>query len=100
MKLRDLATWGGITLGAVGAALAIKSFLPQRFMSRAPWCEKNAQAPTIDTSTTPQIDVRFLRCGSVTIPEGIAVRRAFSLPPPPIPYTPPPIHHPHPTLLS
>jgi hypothetical protein len=27
MKLRDLATWGSITLGAAGAAFAIKSFL-------------------------------------------------------------------------
>src|SRR5258706_1369465 len=99
MKLRDLATWGGITLGAVGAALAIKSFLPQRFMSSAPWYEKNVQAPTIDTSTMPQIDGRFLRCGSVTIPECIAVRGAFSLAPRTIAYRDTLIHHPPATFF-
>jgi glyoxylase-like metal-dependent hydrolase (beta-lactamase superfamily II) len=99
MKLRNLATWGGITLGAAGAAFAIKSFLPQHFMSSAPWYEKNIQAPTIDTSTMPQIDVRFLRCGSVTIPECIAVRGAFSLAPRTIAYSAVLIHHPRATFL-
>ncbi|MFL5625913.1 MAG: MBL fold metallo-hydrolase [Ktedonobacteraceae bacterium] len=99
MKLRDVATWGGITLGAIGAGLAIKSFLPQHFMSPAPWHEKKVQAPTIDTSTMPQVDVVFLRCGSVTIPECIAVRGAFSLAPRTIAYSAVLIRHPQATFL-
>ncbi len=99
MKRRDLATWGGITLGAIGAGLAIKSFLPQRFMSPAPWHEQKVQAPTLDTSTMPQIDVAFLRCGSVTIPECIAVRGAFSLAPRTIAYSGVLIRHPQATFL-
>ena len=80
MKLRNLVAFSSITLGTLGAALAIKSFLPQRFAT-ADWYEAVKPAPPLDTSTFPQVEVTFLRCGSIAIPEFVAVRGAF----PPVP---------------
>ena len=77
MKLRNLVAFSSITLGTLGAALAIKSFLPQRFAT-AHWYEGEEPAPPLVTSTFPQVEVMFLRCGSVAIPEFVAVRGAFS----------------------
>ncbi len=80
MKLRKLATFGGITLGVLGAGLAIHTFLPQRFAIEAPWYEaKKEPVPRLHTSSLPEIDVAFLRCGSITLPEAIAVRGASPL---------------------
>src|SRR6266513_15890 len=73
MKLRNLVAFSSITLGTLGAALAIKSFLPQRFAT-AHWYEAEEPAPPLDTSTFPQVEVMFLRCGSVAIPEFVLVR--------------------------
>lgn len=97
-----LAARGSLTLGALGLALAVKSFLPQPLapessirlgaqsiptivnVSAQPIggvgmdpaiealsLEERQQAPIL-----PEIDVSFLRCGSVTIPKCIDVRGA------------------------
>ena len=102
MKLRKLATAGGIVLGAmgaVGAGLAIKSFLPQRW-NIPEWNTGNeAQSPRFDTSTLPNIEVTFLRCGSVTIPEPIAVRGALTLAPRVISHSAVLVRHPQATFV-
>src|SRR2546423_2281808 len=98
MKLRNLITFGGITLSALGVGLAIKSFLPQRFATD-PWYEAKEPAAPLDTSTFPQIEVTFLRCGSVTIPEFVAVRGTFSLAPRVISYSAVLVRHPKATFL-
>ena len=77
MKLRNLMAVGSITLGTLGAALAIKSFLPQRFATGHRY-ETEEPVPPLDTSRFPEVEVTFLRCGSVAIPEFVAVRGAFS----------------------
>jgi N-acyl homoserine lactone hydrolase len=79
MKVTKLVTWGGVTLGALGMGLAINSFLPQRFLTDD-WVERKADLPS-DTVNFPEVEVVFLRCGSITIPEPIAVRGAFTLAP-------------------
>lgn len=79
MKVKRLVTWGGITLGALGMGLAIKSLLPQRFLTDD-WVERKPSQP-LDTASFPEVEVSFLRCGSITIPEPIAVRGAFTLAP-------------------
>jgi N-acyl homoserine lactone hydrolase len=97
MTLRNLATWGGLALGAVGAGLALNSFLPRRALSSAPWHPDGAQLPVLEGA--PAIDVTFLRCGSVTIPECVAVRGALSLAPRTIAYSAVLVRHPQATFL-
>ena len=102
MKLRNVATFGSLTLGAFGLGLAVKSFLPQHLATESPTIRRAqligvttaVAAPPIDgagasfatealelektqqPSTFPEIDINFLRCGSTTIPTCIAVRGA------------------------
>lgn len=95
MKWRDLAALGGISLAALGTAMVIKSALPRRFLLNSPY----EKGETLDTSAFPDIDVTFLRCGSITIPEFIAVRGAFSLAPRTIAHSAVLIQHPKATFL-
>jgi glyoxylase-like metal-dependent hydrolase (beta-lactamase superfamily II) len=100
MKLRNLLTLGGITLGAFGLGLVIKSFLPQRFpTATAPWYQTREPALPLDTSAFPEVEVSFLRCGSVAIPTPVAVRGAFSLAPCLIAYSAVLVRHPKATFL-
>src|SRR5438045_1910505 len=100
MKLRNLVTLGGITLGALGLGLVIKSFLPQRFpTATAPWYQRREPALPLDTSAFPEVEVSFLRCGSIAVPEPIAVRGAFSLAPRLIAHSAVLIRHPKATFL-
>ncbi|HEV7235734.1 MAG TPA: MBL fold metallo-hydrolase [Ktedonobacteraceae bacterium] len=98
MKLRSLVTAGSIALGAIGAGLAIKSFLPQRWNTTV-WDEVQTKASRLDTSAMPKIEVTFLRCGSVTIPEPIAVRGALTLAPRVISHSAVLVRHPQATFL-
>ncbi len=98
MKLRSLVTAGSITLGAVAASLAIKSFLPQRW-NTTEWGEIETKPTRLDTSAMPKIEVSFLRCGSVTIPEPIAVRGALTLAPRVISHSAVLVRHPQATFL-
>src|SRR5947199_5129655 len=111
MKLRNWATLGGVTLGALGLGLAIKSFLPQRFPTgsivpveagRILGGEGGlmaARRALPETSMLPEVDITFLRCGSVTIPECIAVRGASPFAPCVIAYSAVLIRHPKATFL-
>src|SRR5947209_20539382 len=101
MKLRRLVTAGAVALGALGTGLAIKSFLPQRW-STSEWNEGNEaqlQLPRLNTSTMPGIEVTFLRCGSVTIPEPIAVRGVLTLAPRVISHSAVLVRHPQATFV-
>lgn len=99
MKLRRLVTAGSIALGALGAGLALKSFLPQRWNVPELNMEEKVQLPGFDTSTMPDVEVTFLRCGSVTIPEPIAVRGALTLAPRVISHSAVLVRHPQATFL-
>ena len=78
MKVKNLVAWSGITLGALGAGLVVKSCLPQRFDTTS-WTREEEHATRLNSEALPAIEVSFLRCGSISIPELIAVRGAFSL---------------------
>jgi len=95
MKWRNLAVLSSVSLAALGTAMVIKSALPRRFLLDSP----DEKGETLDTSAFPDIDVTFLRCGSITIPEFIAVRGAFSLAPRTIAHSAVLIQHPRATFL-
>jgi glyoxylase-like metal-dependent hydrolase (beta-lactamase superfamily II) len=69
------ATLTGLSLGALGAGIAVNSVLPRRF---ATWYTPEDQFFQRSQSSLPAIDITILRCASVVVPEWIAVRGAFS----------------------
>ena len=71
--LRNWLKFGGIAAGAIVLAPLVKSFLPQRFDTES-WYETGTPSTAPDLSTFPGMEITFLRCGSTTIPEAIAVR--------------------------
>jgi N-acyl homoserine lactone hydrolase len=100
MKVKQLVTWGGLTLGALGVGivgLAIKSLLPQRFLTDD-WVEGKPGLP-LDTTNCPEVEVSFLHCGSISIPEFVATRGAFTLTPRVIAYSAVLIRHPQALFL-
>jgi N-acyl homoserine lactone hydrolase len=96
MKLRNWANLGAVALGAAGAGLALKSVLPQHFAT-----DQTCEIPegALNSSTWPEIEVTFLRCGHVTLPEFLVVRGAFSLVPHVNAYSAVLIRHPQGTFL-
>ncbi|GAC1614566.1 MAG: hypothetical protein NVS4B7_06750 [Ktedonobacteraceae bacterium] len=100
MALGKLLTFSGITLGALGAGLAIHTFLPQHFPTAVPWYEvEQKSALRLDTSNFPEVEVSFLRCGYVAIPECIAVRGASPFTSRVITYSAVLVRHPQATFL-
>jgi glyoxylase-like metal-dependent hydrolase (beta-lactamase superfamily II) len=116
MKLRHLLALGGGVLGAVGAGIALTSFLPQKFVTervdntikkayiservKLPGFTRIAELPDIpEVAKFPDIEVTFLRCGSVVLPEFLAVRGAFSAAPHRISHSAVLIRHPKGTFL-
>jgi N-acyl homoserine lactone hydrolase len=91
VKIRNLALAGAISLGAVGAGLALKSFLPQKFPVMH---ELEQPERMLDTAAFPAIEVSFLRCGSVTWPEAVMVRGTSLLAPCRVGYSAVLIRHP------
>lgn len=71
--LRKWLKYAGIAAGTIALAPLVKSFLPQRFDTET-WHETGITPTAPDLSTFPQVEITFLRCGSTTIPEAIAVR--------------------------
>ena len=55
MKVKNLVTWGGISLGALGVGLAIKSFLPQRFETTSFTGEKGSVQRS-DSAALPALE--------------------------------------------
>lgn len=99
MKARHWFALGGAALGATGLALAISSFLPRRFETYR-WPEIEAgDIPAATGAAWPEVEVEFLRCGSITIPEPIAVRGSFSLAPCTIAHSAVLVRHPRATFL-
>ncbi len=98
MKLRNWVKLGALSLGTVGMGLAVKSFLPQRFAT-AGWPTAQERIVRPDIASLPAIEIEFLRCGSVTIPECIAVRGAISFAPRVITHSAVLIRHPRATFL-
>ena len=94
--IRRVATLAGASLGAIGAGVAISSFLPRRF---ATWYEPDVPVLQRSQGALPAIDITFLRCGSVAIPEFIAVRGALLLVPRVISHSAVLIRHPKATFL-
>src|SRR2546425_2429652 len=98
MKRRNWIQLGGLTMGALGLGLALKNFLPQRWDTQ-PWSQADEPQPSLDTSSYPEIEVSFLRCGSTTIPEMIAVRGGSPFRPCVIAHSAVLIRHPRATFL-
>jgi N-acyl homoserine lactone hydrolase len=98
MNARRLFAIGSFALATFGAGLALRSFLPQHFDTES-WSEIEKPFSQEDTTALPEVDVTFLRCGSVTVPECIAVRGAFSLAPRVIAHSAVLIRHPQATFL-
>src|SRR5579872_981304 len=98
MKLRNWIKLGALSLVIPGMGLAIKSFLPQRFPT-AEWPVAREYPVPSDTASFPVVNIEFLRCGSVTIPECIAVRGALSIAPRVIAHSAVLIRHPRATFL-
>ncbi len=97
MKARNWIGLASLTLSAIGLGLAIKSFLPQRWAIHE-WDIPEESGP-LDTSSLPAVDVSFLRCGSVTVPEFVAVRGALPGTPCVIAHSAVLIQHPKATFL-
>ena len=98
MKLRNWVKLGALSLGTFGMGLAVKSFLPQRFPT-AGWPTAQERTVRPDVASLPAVEIEFLRCGSVTIPECIAVRGAMSFAPRMITHSAVLIRHPRATFL-
>ncbi|GCE03942.1 MBL fold metallo-hydrolase [Dictyobacter aurantiacus] len=98
MKLRNWLTLGGFTLGSIGVASAINSFLPHPFVTDQLF-ERASESASLAKEDWPDIDITFLRCGSVAVPECIAVRGSFSLTARTIAYSAVLIKHPRGTFL-
>lgn len=75
----------GVTAGALGVGMVVKSFLPQRFALDT-WdgeALKLSEERAQESQTTlelPDVDVAFLRCGTATVPEWVAVRGGLFAP--------------------
>ena len=76
--------------------MQINSFLPRRFST---WYEPEETTFHKSQTSLPTVDIAFLRCGSVVIPEFVAVRGAFSLAPRLISHSAVLIRHPKATFL-
>ena len=87
MKRQNWIALTSAALGAVGAGLVVKTFLPQRFRLDA-WNEYGAlPAPAANGvgrssggEELPEVEVSFLRCGVTTVPECVAVRGGLLAP--------------------
>jgi N-acyl homoserine lactone hydrolase len=88
---------GGLTLGSIGAAAIVNSFLPREFLTERTYKQKI----NTDLSSTelPDIEISFLRCGKVVVPEWLAVRGSFSAKPRTIAHSAVLIKHPQGTFL-
>ncbi len=76
MKIRDWTTLGAMVIGVAGVGIAAKSLLPENFATEQMYGQ---QEEIVDASTWPEIEVSFLRCGHVNLPEFLVVRGALSI---------------------
>jgi glyoxylase-like metal-dependent hydrolase (beta-lactamase superfamily II) len=102
MKLQQWLTLGGISLGALGSAMVMSSFLPRNLLRNAENSMQlllSEQPQAVSVAALPHIEVVFLRCGSTRVPEFLAVRGAFSARPRTLAYSAVLIRHPQATFL-
>jgi N-acyl homoserine lactone hydrolase len=101
MKRQHWLTMGGAALGTLGAGIVLSSFLPQSLLhgERKDDVEEPLAGSQNQQGTLPEIEVTFLRCGSVLVPECIAVRGSLSVRPLTISYSAVLIKHPQATFL-
>ncbi len=99
MKARNWIALGASVPAAGAIALAISTFLPQRFETYR-WPQREVEGSSLSVNTAlPEVEVEFLRCGSVSIPEPIAVRGSLSLAPCTITHSTVLVRHPRATFL-
>jgi Metal-dependent hydrolases of the beta-lactamase superfamily III len=96
MQRRRWLALSGMALGAVGAGIVLNSFLP-RSLILGEGSERATES--LEQGTFPEIEVTFLQCGSVQLPEFLAVRGAFSARPRTVAYSAVLIKHPQATFL-
>ncbi len=99
MKLRNWLTLGSVALGTVSAGIVVNTFLPRRLQSFPLQEEQHVTLPLRNRSGLPEIEVRFLRCGSIAIPEFVAVRGAWTRVPRVIAHSAVLVRHPRATFL-
>lgn len=90
---------GGATLGvlgALGAGLVARTFLPLRLATARPAQQDIEEIPV---GPLPDVEVSFLRCGSTTAPACFAVRGVFSLAPRLLAHSAVLVRHPRGTFL-
>ncbi|GAC1374489.1 MAG: hypothetical protein NVS2B12_40000 [Ktedonobacteraceae bacterium] len=97
MNLRHWLALGGGALAGLGAGVALSTFLPQRFVTEPAYIP--LQEKSAETTALPDVSVTFLRCGSIALPEFLAVRGAFSFAPRMLSHSAVLIHHPKGTFL-
>lgn len=95
-SFRRAASVAALSLGAIGAGVAVNSVLPRRFST---WYEPEDATFYRAQATLPNVEVTFLRCGSVNVPEFVAVRGAFSSAPRLISHSAVLLRHPRGTFL-
>ncbi|GAC1355206.1 MAG: hypothetical protein PVS3B3_16790 [Ktedonobacteraceae bacterium] len=95
-SVRRVATATALSLGAIGAGVAVNSFLPRRFTT---WYEPEENTLQKSQASLPAIDITFLRCARVAVPEFVAARGAFSFAPRLISHSAVLIRHPKATFL-
>lgn len=98
-RINKWLAWGAVSLTALGIGAAVKSLLPPRFnMELLPKGDIGGEGAG-KGAPLPDVDVRIIRCGSVTWPEFIMVRGSLSLKPRQIAYSAVLISHPQGTFL-
>jgi len=97
VKVRHWIALGAGVPAAAALAMAISTFLPQRFETFR-WPETGAKGFS-PSAHAPEVEIEFLRCGTITIPEPIAVRGSLSLVPCTIAHSAVLVRHPRATFL-
>ncbi len=96
MHTRDWIRIAALSLGVAGLGWAAKSFLPPAFSLESPLV---VPASSLLPASLPEIDVTFLPCGFVSLPEFLAVRGSASFAQRKISHSAVLIRHPQATFL-
>ncbi len=95
-SVRRSAAFAALSIGVAATGIAVNSFLPRHFDT---WYKSEDSTFHKSQSSFPPIEITFLRCGRVVVPELVAVRGAFSLVPRLISHSAVLVRHPKATFL-